>query len=87
MTYQGRGGPAVFQCADPSDKDLLSTPRSPATRTQHFARRAPSGQMLLTSGDTRSLILLVDTVADGLLQERTESRRWSNRNGQEKNCP
>ena len=45
------------------------------------------GQMLLTDGDLRGLILLVGTVTYGLLQGRAESRRWSNRIDDERGCP
>jgi hypothetical protein len=45
------------------------------------------GQMLLTNGDMRGVILLVGTVAYGLLQGLAESRRWSNRIDDERGCP
>ena len=45
------------------------------------------GQMLLTAGDLRGLILLVGTVAYALLQGRAESRRWGNRIDDERSRP
>ena len=45
------------------------------------------GQMLLTDGDMRGLILLIGTVTYGLLQGRAESRRWSNRIDDERGRP
>jgi protein-S-isoprenylcysteine O-methyltransferase Ste14 len=45
------------------------------------------GQMLLTDGDMRGLILLVGTVTYSLLQGRAESRRWSNRIDDERGLP
>jgi protein-S-isoprenylcysteine O-methyltransferase Ste14 len=46
-----------------------------------------SGQMLLTAADVRGLILLVGTIAYGLIQGRAESRRWGNRIDDERGCP
>lgn len=45
------------------------------------------GQMLLTAGDLRGLILLVGTVAYTLLQGRAESHCWGNRIDEESSCP
>jgi protein-S-isoprenylcysteine O-methyltransferase Ste14 len=45
------------------------------------------GQMLLTAADLRGLILLVGTIAYGLIQGRAESRRWGNRIDDERGCP
>jgi protein-S-isoprenylcysteine O-methyltransferase Ste14 len=45
------------------------------------------GQMLLTAGDLRALILLVGTIAYALLEGRAGSRRWSNRIDDERGCP
>ena len=45
------------------------------------------GQMLLTAADLRGLILLVGTIAYGLIQGRAESRRWGNRIDDERDCP
>jgi protein-S-isoprenylcysteine O-methyltransferase Ste14 len=45
------------------------------------------GQMLLTAADKRGLILLVGTIAYGLIQGRAESRRWVNRIDDERGCP
>ncbi len=47
---------------------------------------AAFGQMLLTAGDLRGLILLVGTVAYALLQGRAESRHWRNRFDNERSC-
>ena len=45
------------------------------------------GQMLLTAADLRGLILLLGTIAYGLIQGRAESRRWNNRIDDQGGCP